>query len=199
MISGGESPFNWVSASALVVSFVSLTASVYTLWLNHMHRGRLMMTQPAMIFFGDDGVERKPKIYLRTLLYSTSLKGHTIQSMFLKLTHPAGEWVFDFWACGEGNELSLGAGLYAGPKGVACNHHFLLRDDKIGEPFHFINGDYKIDVYAKTVNAPTEKLKTISLSVADSLDYEAIFNEVGIFFDWRADKEDYRARIGQIS
>ena len=51
------------------------------------------MTQPTLIFFGPDtpvqGVGLKnplPKIYLRTLLFSTSKRGRIVENMHVALT-----------------------------------------------------------------------------------------------------------------
>ncbi len=57
---------------SIVVSILALTISVVTAWLTLFRRGTVRMTRPTAIYFGADGsVDRSPKVYLRTLLYST--------------------------------------------------------------------------------------------------------------------------------
>lgn len=40
---------------SLVVSFVSLCVSGFTAWLTLLRRGKILMTQPTVIYFGPDG------------------------------------------------------------------------------------------------------------------------------------------------
>jgi len=46
------------------------------------------MTQPTTVFFGPDagGKLGNPKIYLRTLLFSTGKRGVVVEGMYLKAT-----------------------------------------------------------------------------------------------------------------
>jgi hypothetical protein len=53
---------------------------------------------------------------------------------------------FAVWAFGERNQLVRGSGLFVGETGVEANHHFLI--SKSNEPFQFIPGQYRLDVYA---------------------------------------------------
>ena len=60
----------------------------YTAWLTLFKRGELLMTQPTSIFFGPDGgffESSRNKVYLRTLLYSSSRKGQVVESMHVTL------------------------------------------------------------------------------------------------------------------
>jgi hypothetical protein len=68
----------WIS---IVISLLALSVSGVTAWLTLFKKGKLLMTQPTSIFFGPDGgvFERtRNKVYLRTLLYSSSRKGQVI-------------------------------------------------------------------------------------------------------------------------
>jgi hypothetical protein len=56
------------------ISCLALLISGITAWLTFFRKGKLVMTQPTVVFFGPDGSRfdsDKNKIYLRTLLYST--------------------------------------------------------------------------------------------------------------------------------
>lgn len=80
-----------ISMLALVVS----TAKMYFTWLR---RGHLAMTQPPLVFFGFDSVPRQAaKVLLRTLLYSTSVKGQVVEGMYAKPLRNDAEQVFSFW------------------------------------------------------------------------------------------------------
>ena len=71
---------NWI---AIIVSALALTVSALTAWFTLLHRGDLRMTKPTVVFFGPDGGHHdKPhlKVFLRTLLYSTSRRGQTVES-----------------------------------------------------------------------------------------------------------------------
>ena len=63
-------------AISVVVSTLALTISMVTAWLTLFRRGTVRMTRPTAIYFGADGsVDSSPKVYLRTLLYSTAKCG----------------------------------------------------------------------------------------------------------------------------
>lgn len=56
---------------SLFISITALLVSLITFWLSRLRKGMIRMTKPTIIFFGpDQSVESK--IFIRTLLYSTS-------------------------------------------------------------------------------------------------------------------------------
>ena len=107
---------------SIVVSVPALAISVATAWLTLFRRGTVRMTQPTTIYFGADASSSpSPKVYLRTLLYSTAKRGQIIESMFVKLRRGESIQTFNIWVYGEGS-LARGSGLYVGENGVTCNH-----------------------------------------------------------------------------
>jgi hypothetical protein len=79
---------SWIS---VIVSLLAFGTAATTAWLTLFRRGQLRMTQPTVIFFGPDGgprlgKKRPLKVFLRTLLFSTSKRGQTVESL-----HPMGE------------------------------------------------------------------------------------------------------------
>ena len=62
---------------SLLVSITSLAISATAAWFTLFHHGAVRMTRPTTIFFGPDGktFSGSPKVYLRTLLFSTSKRG----------------------------------------------------------------------------------------------------------------------------
>ena len=91
------------------------------------------MTKPTVIFFGPDGGsvvgrKRQLKVFLRTLLFSTSRRGQTLESFHVNLQRGESKQNFSIWVYGD-DRLTRGSGLFVPREGVACNHHFLLLDD----------------------------------------------------------------------
>jgi len=95
------------------------------------------MTQPTLVFFGPDGAGGDPKVFLRTLLYSTAKRGQIVENMFVTLRRHESGQTFNIWVYGDG-PLARGSGLFVGESGVTCNHHFLLPKD--GTDFQWLPG-----------------------------------------------------------
>ncbi|SRR5260221_7939524 len=116
-------PIEVISITLAVLSFL---ISIFTLWKTYIDKGVLKMTQPTTIFFGPDGMNmtdvKNPKIYLRTLLFSTSLKGQVVESMHVKIHRGQSVQTFNIWIYGDRKgELVRGSGLFIGKEGVAYN------------------------------------------------------------------------------
>ena len=91
-----------IALLGVVISIISLSVSAAAFWFTWLRRGRLAMTKPTLIFFGYDAEPRlSPKVFLRTLLYSTSARGQVIEAMYVKLCHAGSEQIFSFWGYGE--------------------------------------------------------------------------------------------------
>lgn len=173
----------------LIIAIVSLLVSLLTLWLTYLHRGRLKMTQPTTIFFGPDD-QNSPKVYLRTLLFSTSQNGRVIESMHVRLYRGETVQTFNIWVHGERVEIVRGSGLYVGKQGVAHNHHFLLPKD--GATFEFLTGKYRLEVYASILNrnAP-KKMFSVDLEINDTQAAKLKDKQDGIYFDWGPESGKY--------
>ncbi|MDX3884189.1 MAG: hypothetical protein QHC65_07190 [Sphingomonas sp.] len=154
---------------SIPISIVSLAVSLGTFWLAFVNRGRLKMTKPTIAFFGYDMVPRAtPKVFLRTLLYSTANRGHVIEGMFVKVRHGEGERVFSFWGYGETEKLTAGSGLHVSKTGFAANHHFVLSVHEA--EYRFEPGDYDINVFANVVGRKVPvHLSTIRLTLTPDL------------------------------
>ena len=116
----------------IAISGLPLGVSALNAWLTLFRRGTVKMTQPTVIFFGPDKPTEKsggpPKVYLRTLLFSTSKRGRVIQSMHVTLRRNETVQNFNIWVHGD-DKLVRGSGLFVGETGVAANHHFLTPRD----------------------------------------------------------------------
>jgi hypothetical protein len=188
----GDSP-------SVVISLLALFISATTLWFTLLRQGKLVMTKPTVIFFGHDTVLsnlRKPKIFLRTLLYSTAAQGKVIEGMYIKLIHGKNEQAFSFWAYGEREKLVPGSGLYIGQTGVAANHHFVLAMNNLS--CDFVEGNYTIQVFARVVGKTTPIMLSqipISLTQEHVLALSDKCGLFGVFFEVGPDDHGYISHI----
>jgi hypothetical protein len=186
------------SVLALLLSALALGISALTAWLTLLRRGTVKMTQPTVIFFGPDGPRSArgglPKVFLRTLLFSTSKRGRIVESMYVTLTCEDIVQDFAIWTYGERNQLVRGSGLFVGETGVEANHHFLI--SKSTRPFQFIAGRYRLDVYAHLLGDRTRRLLFSQTLVVSEENSEAIgHNDAGLYFDWTPQAMQYREHL----
>jgi hypothetical protein len=178
----------------VTISVLALAVSSTTAWLTLFRRGTLKMTQPTVIYFGPD-VPRagddnpRPKVYLRTLLFSTSKRGRVIESMHVSLARNETHQTFNIWVHGD-DKLVRGSGLFVGESGVAANHHFLTPRD--GNAFQFSEGQYHLYIYARLLGDRSPKL-LFSQELQVAPDVAAALKEpgTGLYFDWGADSSRY--------
>jgi hypothetical protein len=181
---------------SIIVAILALTISALTAWFSWLHRGTIKMTQPTVIFFGPDGTSDLPKIFLRTLLFSTSARGQVIENMHIKLERGESAQNFNIWVYGETNNLARGSGLFISKGGVSCNHHFLLPKD--GATYEFLPGDYILNVFVSLLGKKrsillfTQKL-SLSKKFADDITNE----NSGVYFDWGPDSKSYHAHLDE--
>src|SRR3984957_17161046 len=102
---------------SITVSVLALAVSAVTAWLTLFRRGTVKMTQPTVIFFGPDTPRSHsdtplPKVYLRTLLFSTSKRGRVIESMHVALSRNETHQNFNVWVYGERGKLVRGSGIF---------------------------------------------------------------------------------------
>lgn len=178
----------------MTISVLALILSGVTLWLSHLRRGVIKMTKPTVIFFGpDSGETGSPKLFLRTLLYSTGSKGVVLEHMFARLERNETRQNFNIWVYGD-KELSRGSGLFVGPEGLAANHHFLAQTDL--DSFEFKAGDYRLSLFAKAVGQDHgHELASVSLNITPEEAKQLQVPNTGIYFDWGPDSSRYHSKI----
>lgn len=182
----------------ILISALAMLTSALTAWVTIFRRGSLRMTQPTVVFIGPDGShmpgrQRTTKVYLRTLLFSTSRTRQTVESIYVSLQRGETKQNFSIWVYGE-DRLARGSGLSVGPEGVACNHHFLLPKD--GSAFPLMGGRYILRVFAKRVSDSSPKqLFQIELTVTDKNAEELQKEDAGIYFDWGPDQQAYQSHV----
>ena len=157
------------------------------------------MTQPTVIFLGPDTPRSpdnpaQPKVYLRTLLFSTSKRGRVIESMHVALSRNETHQNFNIWVHGYDEKLVRGSGLYVGETGVAANHHFLTPRD--GSSFRFTEGRYRMDVFAHLLGDRKRTL-LFSQTLEISRDIATLLDEpgAGLYFDWGPDSSRYLPHV----
>lgn len=180
----------------IVISSIAIIVSMITVWLSFFRKGKLLMTQPTVIFFGPDSNSNdnsNNKVYLRTLLYSTSKRGQVVESMHIKIERGETKQNFSIWVYGD-NKLHRGSGLFIGENGITYNHHFLLPPD--GSDFKFLDGDCTLRVYATIVgNRNPIELSSINLIISKEQAFSLQKNNAGLYFDWGPDRQKYYSHI----
>jgi hypothetical protein len=182
---------------SITVSILALAVSCATAWLTLFRRGTVKMTQPTIIFLGQDVSSNEPpspKIYLRTLLFSTSKRGRVIQSMHVALSRNETHQNFNIWVYGERQQLVRGSGLFVGETGVEANHHFLTPKD--ASSFHFTEGHYRLDVFAHLLG-DQKQTRLFSHTLDISREFAAALADphAGLFFNWGPDSSKYLPHI----
>jgi hypothetical protein len=180
----------WISIG---ISCFALLVAGLTAWLTFFRKGKLLMTQPTVIFFGPDS-PKKNKIYLRTLLYCTAKRGQVIESLYVSLQRNESKQNFNIWVYGDEDNLKRGSGLFVPQEGVASDHNFLLPED--GANFDFLAGTYNLRVFAKIVGKQSSlELLSINLLITESLATKLADSHTGLYFDWGPDQQSYHPHI----
>jgi hypothetical protein len=183
---------------SIVISFLALFVSAIVAWLTLFRSGNVRMTQPTIVFFGPDGPGGRPKVFLRTLLYSTSKRGKIVENMFIRLRRGESLQNFNIWVYGDNpSALTRGSGLFVGENGVSCNHHFLLPMD--GTNFEFFQGKYILETYVSLVGKNPLLLNTIILVVSDQQATAMKNRGIGLYFDWGSDSRHYDSHLDERS
>jgi len=182
------------------ISVVALVVSCVTAWLTFFKSGKVKMTQPTVIFFGLESPRSKeevllPKIFLRTLLFSTSRRGRVIECMHVALSRNETLQNFNIWVYGD-DRLVRGSGLFLGETGIAANHHFLVPNDSTS--FRFVEGRFKLEVFARLLGNKAQTL-LFSQNLEISRDTAASLAEpkAGLYFDWGPDSNRYMPHVDQ--
>jgi hypothetical protein len=183
--------------ASITILVLALAVSSITAWLTLFRRGSVRMTQSTVIFFGPDtprGSDESllPKVFLRTLLFSTSKRGLVIESMHVALARNETHQNFNIWVGDE--RLVRGSGLFVGETGVAANHHFLTPKD--GSSFRFTEGRYRLEVFAHLLgDKTTTRLFSQVLEISAEMGSSLAEPGTGVYFDWGPDSSRYLPHV----
>lgn len=198
MVQAGPSVATMVDPVSTSISLAALVISGVTAWLTYGRRGTVRMSRPAQIYFGPDGRRSNrhaniPKVYLRTLLFSTAKRGRIVESMHATLYHNEARQNFHIWVYGD-DKLSRGSGLFIAETGISTNHHFLTSESD--RPFAFTVGDYELEIYAHLLgDARPVKLLSQRLHVTDAEAVALADPRNGLYFDWGPDAGRYLPHV----
>lgn len=187
---------------AVTISALALAVSATTAWLTLFRRGTVKMTQPTVIYVGPDTLPPTwndappPKIYLHTLLFSTSKRGRVIESMHVRVTRNETHQNFNIWVHGDAT-LVRGSGLFVGETGVAANHHFLTPRDARGFRFSQVRGS---STYGEVIVQDWQAAKLLKPSaikpVLATLEQALVIKTLGKLS--QRDQQTLRETIGKI-
>jgi hypothetical protein len=186
-----------ISIIAVVVSILALAISALTAWLTLFRKGQIRMTRPTVIYFGPDGGSPPegghPKVYLRTMLFSTGQRGNIIDNMYLRLSRGETRQNFNIWTYGD-DRLHRGSGLFVPDTGHSSNHHFLLPAD--GTTYQFSAGTYVLDVFVTMIGEATGRLLySTALELTPEISEKLKQPGNGLYFDWGPDAGRYFAHV----
>jgi len=177
---------------AIIIAALALLISAITAWLTLLMRGTIKMTRPSVIYFGPDGGPKagsEQKVYLRTLLFSTSKRGRVIEAMYVALRRNESKRNFNIWVYGD-ERLVRGSGLFVDESGIAVSHHFLAPTDN--NHFKFSEGTYHLEVFVKLLGDKETLLLFSQELIVDHIAATALANEdCGLYFDWGPDARRY--------
>lgn len=179
-----------------IISFIALCISLFTLWFTILRRGTIHSTRPSFIAFRYDFVGKvhpQAKIFLRSLLYSTSKRGLVLENLLLRVRDGARSEEFAFWGHGD-KDLVRGSGLFVGENGVVTNHHFNPTNSET--LFVFSPGVYDLELVAKLVNrSRLVTLTKVTLHLPDGAFDHQISVDTAIYFNWSPSEKQYLASI----
>jgi hypothetical protein len=109
--------------------------------------------------------------------------------MYIALSRNETRQNFNIWVYGN-EKLARGSGLFVGETGVEANHHFLIPRD--GSTFHFTEGRYRMDVFAKLLGDGSQTLlfsQTLEIPRETAAHLEK--PGTGLYFDRGPDSSRY--------
>lgn len=145
------------------------------------------MTRPTIICFVPENGRDNPKVFIRTLLYSTAEKGQYVQNMYVRLLRGESIQNFNIWAYTD-RELVRGSGLFINKSGTSLYHHFLLPKDETN--YNFLAGDYIIQVFVESVDNTPKMIFEQKLTLTES-QQTAMRLKKATYFDWAPNTQSY--------
>jgi hypothetical protein len=146
------------------------------------------MTRPNILAFAFDGPEGPPKIFLRSLLFSTSRRGQVVEGMYLTLLKDETRFTFSDWAYGE-SQIVFGSGVHVPYEGFVSYYHFLLPRSQ--KRFKYTQGQYSIEVYARTIHKRSARLLFKANLSINQNDAEILNEGRHIIFTWDPMNQSY--------
>ena len=177
-----------------MIAVLGFALSAVNAWLTWWRRGTVRMVRPSLVAFLDARGTDGPKVWFRSLLYSTAQKGNVLESMYVRLHRGEMRQNFSFWVCGERGKLASGCGLFVGQGGVALDHHFVLPKD--GGRFEFLPGEYVVEVFGTLVGSQSP-LVLARIPLHLSAEHAKALKDPAenVYFDWWPDSQRYNPHV----
>jgi len=171
-----------------IESTIKIIISVLKLCLTKIRRGTLKMTRPSIICFEGQNGNDGPKIFLQTLLFATFDRGQYIQSMYIRVHRT--ETTQNFTIRGyDDSGLVLGSGIHISKTGRSTYLHFLLPKN---ENWDFLAGEYKLEIFAETINNKTknifEQILVVTKEQAETMSKD---KRASVSFQWETNSNKY--------
>jgi hypothetical protein len=100
-----------------------------------------------------------------------------------------GTYLFNIWGHTEGGTLTPGSGLFVGPTGIACTHHF---NPPRGSEFQYIDGAYRIEIFVLVDQPKPMKLMEVAFGLDDWSAAQLLQVEhIHLDLTWNADERGY--------
>jgi hypothetical protein len=176
---------------SIIISLIALTISAFTFWLTSIKKGIVKMTRPTIICFLEQNGIDGPKVFIRTLLYSTSNQGQYIQNMFVRLDRAETFQNFNVWFYGDTGTVK-GSGLFVNKEGVSSYHHFLLPKDEAKYPF--TAGEYSLKIFVETVDKMPKMISEQRLTLTDQQSID-LGQGKALYYDWASNAQNYFSHI----
>jgi hypothetical protein len=166
---------------SIVFASISLVLSLFVTWLTLLRIGTLQMTRPNIVAFVFE--HNEPKIFLRTLLYSTAQRGQIVENMYLAVSQNKSSRAFTTWAHTQGEKDLVRGGMFVPQEGVVANHHFLLTGEEAR--YKFDAGEYTIEVYVELVGKKSPRsLFRLNITLNEREARTINNQDAGVIFDW---------------
>jgi hypothetical protein len=185
-----------LSIIAIFLSTIGVFISSITFWILYLHKGTVKITKPRLISLGYERHDdcRTPKVFIRSLLYSTSHKGTVVENMRVKVSGCNNSEDFGLWAYGV-EKLLVGSGLFISKEGKDYNHHFV--PIAFSSDFEFSAGEIKLEIYASIARHKKDKL-LYSITLLLTKEHEDSFNDGEmIIFNWNSALNKYEACVSK--
>ena len=185
-----------LSIIAIFLSTIGVLISSITFWILYLHKGTVEITRPRLISLGYERHNdcRTPKVFIRSLLYSTSHKGTVIENMRVKVADRNNSEDFGLWAYGV-EKLLVGSGLFVSKEGKDYNHHFV--PIAFSSDYEFSAGEIQLEIYATITHHKKDKLlNRITLSLTKEHE-DALKKEDMIIFNWESTLNKYEPCVSK--
>ncbi len=114
--------------------------------------------------------------------------------MYIRLQRSESVQNFNVWVYRENNhEPVRGSGLFVNKNGVVCAHHFYMPKD--GTNYSFLAGEYRLQIYAESVDEAPIKIFEQILTLTKYQEEEMKIRKVGAYFDWAPNTQNYLSHV----